>query len=116
MHLFHEAVNALFGSDPGLQSQANQWITEFSSKPEAWQAALSFIDPSSPSHVSFFCANVLLSKARREWSSMGSDQRTAISELVRCGVAEDGKHHSTDLMRHHIHLAAPSLSLRVEKI
>ena len=77
---FHQALYALFGNDPIAQTQANQWLTDFASKPEAWQASLSLLDPSNPSQIAFFCANILLTKARRDWTETSPSDRMAITQ------------------------------------
>ena len=80
---FHSALHALFGHDAAAQHEANAWLIAFSPRPEAWQAAVALLEPDSPAQASFFCANMLLSKARLEWSTMPQEQRDHISQLAR---------------------------------
>ncbi|GAX80410.1 hypothetical protein CEUSTIGMA_g7849.t1 [Chlamydomonas eustigma] len=80
--LFHQALSAFFGSDPSQQQQANIWLQGFSATSGAWEAAASLVEPSVPTNISFFCANMLLSKARNDFSSMPIDQQPAISQMI----------------------------------
>ena len=80
MEAFHQALHALFGHDLTAQAQANQWLNDFTTTSDAWHAALSLLDPSSPSQIAFFCANILLTKARRDWDDLPTSDRMAISQ------------------------------------
>jgi hypothetical protein len=81
--LFQQALSALFGSDPCQQQQANIWLQSFSNAPAAWEAAACLVEPSAPTNVAFFCANILLSKARNDFSSLPVEQQSAISQMLR---------------------------------
>eukprot|EP00955_Chlamydomonas_euryale_P102196 365401-Chlamydomonas_euryale.AAC.2 len=80
---FHQALFALFGADPSAQAAANGWLAGFASTSDAWSAALGLLNGQTPPPVAFFCANMLLSKARAEWGGLGGDQRQQLHDAVR---------------------------------
>jgi hypothetical protein len=97
MSEFLFALTGLFdpSSDPTTRANANAWLTDFASKPEAWQAALAvisvqFLGPPSDvsteaiAQASFFCANLILTKTRKEWHRMSPEERSAVSTATRC--------------------------------
>jgi hypothetical protein len=78
-----QALSALFSLDSEAQQQANSWIQTFAAKPEAWNAALTLIDSHQAPEVSFFCANLLLSKTRSEWLQLQHAERHQLQEAFR---------------------------------
>lgn len=80
---FHQALHALFGSDPNAQHEANTWLTSFATTPEAWGGCLSLLEPSTPAQAAFFAANMLLSKARSEWGGLEQTMRDQLQAAVR---------------------------------
>jgi hypothetical protein len=79
---FHAALNALFGHDPGAQAHANTWLAHYATTHEAWAGCVGLLEPSTPPQVAFFAANMLLSKTRSEWGSLGQDQREQLRGVV----------------------------------
>lgn len=80
---FQQALQALFAPDPHAQQQANAWLTSFAATPDAWASAASLLGAGYPQEVSFFCANILLSKVRQEWSHLPPEQRQQLNSMVR---------------------------------
>lgn len=64
--------------------EASIWLNSFAETPEAWEISVSLLDPSRSAFVQFFAANLLLSKARREWSQLSQQDRSSISSALRC--------------------------------
>jgi hypothetical protein len=79
---FRQAVQALYGSDPVAQQQANVWLYAFSSTPAAWEAGLAMLEPGLPSWGQFFSANLLLNKTRTEWSKLQAEHRAQLTAAV----------------------------------
>ena len=81
---YQQALAALYGTDPVLQQEANIWLNDFQSKPQAWGAALTNLDATSPTEFMFFSANVLLKKTKSvDWARLPSDQREHLRIAVR---------------------------------
>lgn len=56
------------------QATANAWISEFSATHDAWSSAQALLeDPQE--QISFFAANILLSKTRKEWPFLKSEDQ-----------------------------------------
>jgi hypothetical protein len=75
--------------DTAKQMAANEWLTQFVTKPFAWTAALSVAFP--PEHydgvgrlmeVRYFTLNILLGKIRADWIQLGSDDAWEIYQTV----------------------------------
>lgn len=83
IHL-RSAVVALYSGGAGQpQQQANQWLQSFTHQPEAWEACLQLTDPAENTEISFFCAQMLLSKVRSEWHKIPQDQQSHMATIVR---------------------------------
>lgn len=83
------AISALYGHRAAgheSQQQANQWLNAFSQQPQAWDACLELLDPARDPEVSFFCANMLLTKVRKEWHKVPPDQQLRMTAVIRCGA------------------------------
>lgn len=81
--VFKAALQALFGADPAAQQQANQWLHTFSTSPQAWQAAFSCLEPTAADAISFFCANLLVTKLRNEWHKLDAQHRDLVLNELR---------------------------------
>ena len=77
------AIATLYGGAGPQQQQANQWLNSFAQQPDAWNACLELLSPQQNAEVSFFCANMLLTKVRSEWHKLSPDQQTQISSVIR---------------------------------
>lgn len=77
------AVSALYGGAGQQLSSANAWLNAFSKTPEAWGACIELLTPSERPEVTFFCANLLLSKVRSEWHKLSADQATSMGTVIR---------------------------------
>jgi hypothetical protein len=42
--------------------------------------------PTAAPTTAFFCANLLLTKMRREWGRLPAEQRSELLSIVRCGA------------------------------
>lgn len=80
---FQSAIQALYGSDPISQQQANQWLNDFTANGAAWDICLTCIDVHASDTTAFFCANMLLTKIRKEWAKVPVVQRGNLSAVVR---------------------------------
>ena len=78
-----QALSALYGTDPTLQQQANAWLEQYSATATAWDGALSLISPAVPLEAQFFGCNMLLTKVRRDWSSLGPHESQHITQRIR---------------------------------
>ncbi len=76
------AIRALYGQDAAQQTVASTWLNSFSISAEAWPVALALLDEQSL-EASFFAANMLLSKARRDWHRLTPEQHSQLIILVR---------------------------------
>ena len=76
------AIRALYGQDTAQQTAASSWLNSFSTSAEAWPVALALLDEQSL-EASFFAANMLLSKARRDWHRLTPEQHSQLILLVR---------------------------------
>ncbi|GBF98210.1 hypothetical protein Rsub_10710 [Raphidocelis subcapitata] len=77
------AISALYGGVGGeTQQQANAWLNSFSQQPQAWEACLELLDPALDAEVAFFCANMLLTKARKEWHKVARDQQLRMAAII----------------------------------
>ena len=76
------AIRALYGQDTAQQTAASLWLNSFSTSAEAWPVALALLDEQSL-EASFFAANMLLSKARRDWHRLNPEQHSQLIVLVR---------------------------------
>lgn len=76
------ALNALYGTDPALQQQANAWLEQYSSTAAAWDGALSLISPAVPLEAQFFGCNMLLTKIRRDWGSLAPHESQHILQRI----------------------------------
>jgi hypothetical protein len=80
------AISALYGGVGGqTQQQANAWLNSFSQQPQAWEACLELLDPALDAEVGFFCANMLLTKTRKEWHKVPRDQQLRMAAIIRWG-------------------------------
>jgi hypothetical protein len=77
------AILSLYGMAGLAQEQANSWLNGFSRSSEAWQACMQLLEPSERPEVSFFCANMLLSKVRAEWHKLSAEQQTQMGAVIR---------------------------------
>lgn len=77
------AVCALYGGAGQQLSSANAWLNTFSKTPEAWAACIELLTPSERPEVTFFCANLLLSKVRSEWHKLSPDQASSMGTVIR---------------------------------
>ncbi|CAI5527967.1 unnamed protein product, partial [Closterium sp. Naga37s-1] len=69
-----EAVSILYTDpSPDRKSQANAWLTSFAATPAAWGVAASLVESAQSMEVRYFCANLLLSKARSDLSALPPD-------------------------------------------
>jgi hypothetical protein len=80
------AVCALYGSAGEQLSSANAWLNAFSQTPAAWEACLQLLDPAERPEVTFFCANLLLSKVRSEWHKLSPEQASSMGAVIRYGT------------------------------
>lgn len=78
------AVCALYGSAGEELARANAWLNAFAQTPAAWEACLQLLDPSERPEVTFFCANLLLSKVRSEWHKLSPEQAATMGSVIRC--------------------------------
>ena len=76
------AIRALYGQETAQQTAASSWLNSFSTSVEAWPVALALLDEQSL-EASFFAANMLLSKARRDWHRLTPDQHSQLVAVVR---------------------------------
>lgn len=81
-----QAICSLYGSCSAGQDQAraNAWLNSFSQTPAAWEACLQLLEPSERPEVTFFCANLLLSKVRAEWHKLSPEQAASMGTVIRC--------------------------------
>lgn len=81
-----QAICSLYGSCSAGQdlARANAWLNSFSQTPAAWEACLQLLDPSERPEVTFFCANLLLSKVRAEWHKLSPEQAASMGTVIRC--------------------------------
>ena len=86
--LFLDALQALYGGTAGAEQQAaaNSWLNAFAAAPEAWPICLELMAPTAAPTTAFFCANLLLTKMRREWGRLPAEQRSELLSIVRCGT------------------------------
>lgn len=78
------AIEALHNpNDPERSKEASIWLNSFAEAPEAWELSVGLLDPRRPVFVQFFVANLLLTKARREWAHLPQPKRQSISSAVR---------------------------------
>lgn len=78
------AVEALHNPyDPQRSKEASIWLNSFAEAPEAWELSVGLLDPRRPVFLQFFVANLLLTKARREWAHLSQLQRQSIGSAVR---------------------------------
>lgn len=83
-----QAIGALYGGIGGeAQQQANAWLNGFAAQPQAWEACLELLDPAQNAEVCFFCANMLLTKVRKEWHKVPGEQQARMAAIIRCGGA-----------------------------
>lgn len=75
------AINALYSNQD--LAQANAWLNAFSQTPAAWEACLQLLDPAERPEVTFFCANLLLSKVRSEWHKLSPEQASSMGSVIR---------------------------------
>ncbi|CAI5461341.1 unnamed protein product [Closterium sp. Yama58-4] len=80
-----EAVSILYTDpSPDRKSQANAWLTSFAATPAAWGVAASLVESAQSMEVRYFCANLLLSKARSDLSALLPDSRAELgAHLLR---------------------------------
>ncbi|CAI7924569.1 unnamed protein product [Closterium sp. NIES-54] len=80
-----EAVSILYTDpSPDRKSQANAWLTSFAATPAAWGVAASLVESAQSMEVRYFCANLLLSKARSDLSALPPDSRAELgAHLLR---------------------------------
>ena len=79
-----QAIAALYAGIGGeAQQQANQWLNSFSAQPQAWDACLELLDPQQSAEVCFFCANMLLTKVRKEWHKVPKEQQSRMAAIMR---------------------------------
>lgn len=79
-----QAIAALYAGIGGeSQQQANQWLNAFTAQPQAWDACLELLDPAQSAEVVFFCANMLLTKVRKEWHKLPNDQQARMAAIMR---------------------------------
>ncbi|CAI7733551.1 unnamed protein product [Closterium sp. NIES-54] len=80
-----EAVSILYTDpSPDRKSQANAWLTSFAATPGAWGVAASLVESAQSMEVRYFCANLLLSKARSDFSALPPDSRAELgAHLLR---------------------------------
>lgn len=94
------AILSLYGMAGLAQEQANSWLNGFSRSPEAWQACMQLLEPTERPEVSFFCANMLLSKVRADWHKLSADQQSHIGTVIRWvyqGAESGTSHISSDV-------------------
>ncbi|CAI5483395.1 unnamed protein product [Closterium sp. Yama58-4] len=80
-----EAVSILYTDpSPDRKSQANAWLTSFAATPAAWGVAASLVESAQSMEVRYFCANLLLSKARSDLGALPPDSRAELgAHLLR---------------------------------
>jgi hypothetical protein len=84
------AIEALHNSfSPEHSKEASVWLNSFAEASEAWEISLALLEPSRPASVQFFVANLLLTKARREWGQLPHNSRSRISAAVRQALRKD---------------------------
>ena len=76
------AIHTLYGQDTAQQSAASAWLNSFSNSAEAWPLALTLLDETSL-EARFFAANMILSKARRDWSRLTPEQQSQLIAAIR---------------------------------
>jgi hypothetical protein len=94
-----QAISALYGGHGDAQQQANQWLNSFSHQPQAWEACLELLDPGRDAEVCFFCANMLLTKARKDWHKVPAEQQARMAALIRCAARAPSLHCCSAQMR-----------------
>jgi hypothetical protein len=85
------AISALYRGHGEAQSQANAWLNSFQLQPGAWDACVELVQPGSEPEVAFFCANMLLTKARKEWHTLPSDQQSRLASTIRQVCAKSAR-------------------------
>eukprot|EP00884_Botryococcus_braunii_P018983 jgi/Botrbrau1/5769/Bobra.0134s0036.1 len=81
------AIEVLHNPYNSEQSKgASLFLNLFAEAPEAWEISVGLLDPSRPAFVQFFVANVLLTKARREWSQLSQQSQSSISAAVSAAI------------------------------
>jgi hypothetical protein len=83
------AVYAVYGPPGDSQARANAWLHAFLQTPAAWEACLQLLDPAERPDVTFFCANLLLSKVRSEWHKLSPNQAASMGAVIRYAVEKD---------------------------
>lgn len=87
-----EAITTLLCSrDVGAQRLADAWLASFAATPAAWSACVQMLSHGA-AEVSYFAANVLLTKVRREWGALPPAERapllaTLSAALLPCAGA-----------------------------
>ena len=76
------AIHTLYGQDTAQQSAASAWLNSFSNSADAWPLALTLLDETSL-EARFFAANMILSKARRDWSRLTPEQQSQLVAAIR---------------------------------
>lgn len=64
------------------QASANTWLSEFSNTHDAWTSALALLEDHLE-QVSFFAANILLSKTRKEWPFLDKEAKEIFFASVK---------------------------------
>ena len=76
VRLLQSALSGLHNTGVGVvQTQTGAWLNEFRKTREMWQACLTLYDADENKEVSFLCANLLLRKARSEWSGLSPEEK-----------------------------------------
>ncbi|GJP76706.1 hypothetical protein CLOP_g7172 [Closterium sp. NIES-67] len=80
-----EAISILYTDpSPDRKAQANAWLTSFAATPAAWGVAANLVESAQSMEVRYFCANLLLSKARSDLPSLPPDARAELgAHLLR---------------------------------
>uniref|UniRef100_A0A061RMX8 Importin N-terminal domain-containing protein n=1 Tax=Tetraselmis sp. GSL018 TaxID=582737 RepID=A0A061RMX8_9CHLO len=132
------AVQLLYGTEPQAQHEANNWLTSFSTSPEAWDVCLQLLASAQAVEVQFYSANTLLKKIREQWGALSPVDRAnlqkAISEKLHSLISQpgiphlitsrasivlgatavlSGDEHARELVRHALTLAASGGSVSI---
>ncbi|KAJ0408993.1 hypothetical protein P43SY_002872 [Pythium insidiosum] len=83
------AIDALYGSEGAArQREANAFLVEFASTEAAWRVGLGLlcddtITPPPTVETLFFAANMIHTKARREWTKLSPAERDSLTQMIR---------------------------------
>lgn len=111
-----EAINILYNNhEAQKKSQANTWLDAFLASSNAWSVAFHLLQHPSV-EVSYFCANLLLTKVHRDWNQLDASGKSFFEKSINEKLALHSSNPSSPpLVLNRLCLVASAIALRLRE-